>query len=58
MTIKWYCYVCGSKIDKIFKLVSLNKETDRVFLLCEKSFCQEEVKNKNTLIMKVKQDTK
>ena len=34
---KWYCYICGKPIEKIFFLTSLNDRTDRVFLKCSES---------------------
>ena len=31
--MEWYCYVCGGKIGDAFALLSLSRETDRVFLV-------------------------
>lgn len=33
---KWYCYVCGKRIDTVFQLWSMQSSTDRVFIACGK----------------------
>jgi len=29
---KWYCYICGEVLGKLFALCSMSNSTDRVFL--------------------------
>lgn len=53
-TIKeWYCYICGKKLDNNYHLVSGNKSTDRVFLVCDNK-CVDQIEEEY-LIIKIKE---
>ena len=52
---KWYCYVCGRKLKKIYYLISTVSSTDRVFLVCDDRICMEQVDTKDSFITKVKE---
>lgn len=56
MKIKWYCYICGDLIKENFKLFSMRQSTDRVFCICDKNICLEQIHAKEILVMNVKQD--
>jgi hypothetical protein len=49
---KWYCYICGEILKGSYHLISLSEETDRVFLICDKKRCIEQVEHGN-LITKI-----
>lgn len=50
---KWYCYVCGKLIERKFILWSLNKDTDRVFLV-HGGICYQQVDHKGEFIRLIK----
>ena len=51
--IKWYCYICASHIGKKFRLISMSESCDRVFILCDKQTCFEQVEDNYTVSTKV-----
>lgn len=51
---KWRCYICGEDLTNNYCLVSENKYTDRVFLICYKNICIQRVAKEYTII-KVKE---
>lgn len=50
---KWYCYVCGNKLQKSYYLCSMNDSTDRVFLLCKNKLCIDRVNSQDILMIEV-----
>jgi len=52
--IEWYCYFCGEVLGDEFWLYSLNKSTDRVFLICNKKLCHEQADDKDVFMVKIK----
>ena len=53
MKKKWYCYICGKQVLRQYCLVSTCEITDRVFICCEKEFCQEQISD--GVIIKIKE---
>lgn len=51
---KWYCYICGEILKKNYYLISLSEETDRGFLICDKTKCVEQIEH-GVLLTKVKE---
>ena len=51
--LKWYCYICASHIGKKFRLISMSESCDRVFILCNKEICFEQVEDNHTVSTKV-----
>jgi hypothetical protein len=51
---EWYCYICGKLVKSSYHLVSLSETTDRVFLICDKDSCIEQIEH-GYLITKVKE---
>jgi len=51
---KWYCYICGELLKNSYHLISLSETTDRVFLICDKNKCMEQIEH-GYLFAKVKE---
>ena len=56
MKKSWYCYVCGEKLNKEYFLFSMNKSTDRVFLVCKEKDCIERINGEDMIIIKVREE--
>ena len=55
MKKEWYCYICGKKLLKSYFLCSMANSTDRVFLICKNKYCIEQIDEKETIIIEVRE---
>jgi len=49
----WYCYLCGKEVENDFLVWSLNDRTDRVFLLCSRDNCANQL-GEDTIVINPK----